>query len=100
MNKKLNLSALLNEEFVPLEESKEGMLKGGFAELSDVANNCDCNTIPNNCECEGNPCNTPPSSLNSNCTCSDGSAVNNCDCKTYAPKESSTEDGSTAPSVL
>lgn len=28
MNKKLNLSALLNEEFVPLEESKEGMLKG------------------------------------------------------------------------
>lgn len=33
MNKKLNLSALLNEEFVPLEESKEGHAKRWFCRI-------------------------------------------------------------------
>lgn len=85
MNKGINLEILLKEGFVPLEESKEGTLKGGFASLVSVTNNCDCDTIANNCRCNGNSCNVQYSDLNKNCECSG----NNCSCKYY--EETTTE---------
>lgn len=88
MKKNLNLKSLLQEDFMPLEESKEGMLRGGFAALYTLANNCDCDSIANDCACNKNSCNKPLSDLNKNCPCHSGDA-DNCDCKYYAEKSSS-----------
>lgn len=82
MNKKINLEILLKEGFVPLEESREGTLKGGFASLASVSNNCNCKSIPNDCKCNGNSCNKPWSELNTNCPCNSG--IDNCECLNYA----------------
>ena len=102
MKEKINLSTLLKEGFMPLTESKEGVLKGGFAALSVEVNNCNCSTIGNDCKCQGNFCNPPLSTINTNCTCGSGSLVDNCNCKDYGalPSESSSEsssDSSTTP---
>lgn len=83
MNNLKNLEALLAKQgFVPLEETKEGMLRGGFAALAaKVGNNSDCETLTNNCKCNGNNCSCPPSSPPNNCECNG----NNCNCyKTVA----------------
>ena len=86
MSKKLDLKILLSEGFMPLEESKEGMLRGGFAMIArSVTNNCNCDTIPNDCKCNGNACNKPGSELNRNCSCNG----NNCDCKSYGSSSGS-----------
>lgn len=77
MNNLKNLEILLAKQgFVPLEETKEGMLRGGFAALTQaLLNNCKCDTLPNNCTCDGNNCDCPPSKPN-NCIC----GSNNCNC--------------------
>lgn len=83
MNNLKNLEALLAKQgFVPLEETKEGLLRGGFAALTQaLLNNCDCETLTNNCKCNSNNCSCPPSSPSNNCTCNS----NNCNCyKTVA----------------
>ena len=86
MSKKLSLAILLTEDFMPLEESKEGMLRGGFALLAHpVSNNCSCYTVPNDCSCDSSF--TPgeiPSGTNKNCTCGTKYA-NNCTCLIHAP---------------
>ena len=79
--RKKSLKLLLSSDFRPLEESKEGKLRGGFAAIVASTgnncmcngNNCDCNTScnpPNNCMCDGNNCScsssSSPSSSNSN----------------------------------
>lgn len=59
---KLNkqISELVQTDFVPVEETKEGLLRGGFGEVESadsaelVVNNCDCKG--NNCVCYGNDC--------------------------------------------
>lgn len=87
MSKKLNLKILLSEGFMPLEESKEGMLRGGFVMVAnEVANNCHCTKIPNDCECNGNACNKPITT-NHNCPCSN--TGNNCSCTIYYGSSSS-----------
>ena len=75
---------------MPLEESKEGMLRGGFVMVAnEVANNCHCTKIPNDCLCNNNPCNRPLPS-NGNCTCpSSGDNTNNCSCTIFYPSSSS-----------
>lgn len=77
MNNLKNLEALLAKQgFAPLEETKEGLLRGGFAALSTkVGNNCDCDILTNNCKCRGNNCGCPPS-VSNNCDC----GGNNCNC--------------------
>lgn len=75
---------ILSKGFVPLESTKEGKLKGGFAMLAGfISNNCDCKVLTNNCKCNGNNCDCPPSPNppNSNCTCSG----NNCNCALTSP---------------
>lgn len=78
MNNLKTLETLLAKQgFVPLEETKEGLLRGGFAALAaKVGNNCDCETLTNNCKCNGNNCSCPPSSPPNNCECNG----NNCNC--------------------
>lgn len=78
MNNLKTLEALLAQQgFVPLEETKEGLLRGGFAALATtVGNNCDCDILTNNCKCRGNNCSCPPSSPPNNCAC----GGNNCNC--------------------
>lgn len=85
MKKALKLNILIKDGFTPLEESKEGVLKGGFAAIASTSNNCNCDDIPNDCKCNGNSCNKPTSELNSNCACNG----NNCDCKSYGSSSSS-----------
>lgn len=77
MNNLKNLEALLAKQgFVPLEETKEGLLRGGFAAVTQtLTNNCKCDTLPNNCTCDSNNCSCPPKRPN-NCICNS----NNCDC--------------------
>ena len=58
--KKKSLKLLLESDFRPLEEKKEGQLLGGFGALSN--NNCNCN-----CECHNDDC--PCSESNGNCNC-------------------------------
>ena len=88
MKKNLNLKSLLQEDFMPLEESKEGMLRGGFAALYTLANNCNCSSLANDCACDGNSCNKDASALNTNCPCGSDDA-DNCNCQHYASKSSS-----------
>ena len=93
MNNLKNLETLLAKQgFVPLKETKEGLLRGGFAALSGgIDNNCKCDTLPNNCTCDNNNCGCPPSKVD-NCPC----GSNNCNCyktaavPTTAPKTTST----------
>lgn len=79
------LKLLINSQsFVPLEESKEGQLRGGFSLLSEgvAVDNCHCDTLPNNCSCNGNNCECPPTPQN-NCTCGDrnkNGLADNCYC--------------------
>lgn len=73
-----------SQSFVPLEESKEGLLKGGFSLLSEgvAVDNCNCGTLPNNCSCNGDNCACPPT-IQNNCTCGDkhdNGLADNCDC--------------------
>lgn len=83
MNKKLNLrSMMMNHDFVPLSEDKEGHLLGGFTALASAVNNCNCRELDNNCACNNNNCSCPPD-LSNNCTCQNsGSTSNNCNCYT------------------
>ena len=52
-----SISELVQTNYVPVEESKEGLLRGGFGEITtciysdEVVNNCQCNG--NNCPCNG-----------------------------------------------
>lgn len=97
MKKNLDLAALLTGEgFTPLEESKEGVLRGGFAAIATILNNCNCNTIPNDCKCNGNSCNQPASTLNPNCAC----GVDNCDCTSYGSSSSSGSSKTTQALIL
>ena len=77
---KLNkqISELVQTDFVPVEETKEGLLRGGFGEISAGGDPVD---IANNCECNGNDC----ACYKNNCDCPDGKCKvkgNNCDCGT------------------
>ena len=77
---KLNnlISELVQTDFVPVEETKEGLLRGGFGEVSAGGDSVD---IANNCQCNGNNC----SCNKDNCPCPDGGCEvkgNNCDCGT------------------
>ncbi len=95
----VDLRSLLNKSYVPLEETKEGLLRGGFIDLARyLANNCDCNiTLPNNCRCGDNKIcvpNLPPN----NCLCKGkdtecSQAFNNCNCyyQTATPPKSDTD---------
>lgn len=84
-NLKKTLSSLVESDFVPLEESKEGLLLGGFGSLADNPlypqpglNNCQC--AGNNCDClkqnqkveESNNCScsvVSPDPYGDNCNC-------------------------------
>lgn len=99
MQKKLNLKVLLEGEFMPLEESKEGMLRGGFAALYTQANNCDCDTIANDCKCNGNSCNKTNSDLNTNCPCGSDNA-DNCKCKNYGTPVSSSSPSTSSQALF
>lgn len=75
---------ILSKGFVPLESTKEGKLKGGFAMLAGfISNNCNCQTLTNNCKCNGNNCSCPPISTKpNNCVCN---GANNCSCVLTSP---------------
>lgn len=68
---KLNkqISELVQTDFVPVEETKEGLLRGGFGEIlaekdsTRVRNNCACNG--NNCDCPNGKCEVS----GDNCNC-------------------------------
>ena len=83
MNNLKTLEALLAKQgFAPLEETKEGLLRGGFtAVVTYAAYNCNCHTLTNNCKCDGNNCGCPPTSPPNNCECNG----NNCDCYKKVP---------------
>lgn len=72
LNKKEVIS-LVNNDFIPLEESKEGLLKGGFGSVIQSAtplvttiDNCPCNK--DNCDCPDGGCWLPYKDSN-NCSC-------------------------------
>lgn len=91
--------SLVKNDFTPLEESKEGYLKGGFGSviltetsLMGVSNNCKCGG--NNCKwCNGGKdnCDCP----NDNCEKPKGGG-DNCNCGTTLPP---TTPGITAPTT-
>lgn len=74
--KKKSLKTLLEGDFRPLEESKEGKLKGGFGLLRKNGNcgeNCDCTTNVD-CSCENKNCGKNcKCSMNTTCTSSSSS---------------------------
>lgn len=79
-----SISELVKTNYVPVEESKEGLLRGGFGEIFTesndvrVLNNCTCNG--NNCLCKGGK---------DNCNCPNGTCNaprDNCICGTSTPK--------------
>lgn len=65
---KLNkqISELVQTDFAPVEETKEGFLRGGFGEITTFIYS---DGVENNCRCNGN-----------NCLCNGGK--DNCDCTT------------------
>lgn len=65
-SKKKSVQTLFEHSFEPLERTKEGLLLGGFGEISAYgSDNCQC--YGNNCQCNGS----------NNCQCNGG---NNCQC--------------------
>lgn len=95
-----SLKSLLKEEFLPLEESAEGVLRGGFSALSAKAvDNCSCDTASNDCSCDGNEVCIPTSN---NCTCGSISGSpeleDNCNCyKTSLPPSTSAPGSTSKP---
>lgn len=94
-NKEKEIASLVKNDFIPLEESKEGSLKGGFGsiiltgEMSvSASNNCKCEG--NNCRCDGgkNNCDCP------NGGCSVPSKGNNCNCSTPSTSTSTSTSAS------
>lgn len=86
---KLNksISELVHTDFVPVEETKEGLLRGGFGEI--FAEN-DSTRVLNNCECDGNNCMCNDGKDNCSCPNKCGNPENNCKCGTTTtsqPKE-------------
>lgn len=66
--------SLVKNDFTPLEESKEGNLKGGFGSVTQTtgptvlyANNCRCNGNKNNCDCPNES--WVPEKDGNNCKC-------------------------------
>lgn len=77
--KRKSAIAELEKGFTPLEKTKEGLLLGGFSEISAYgSDNCQCNG--NNCQCNGNNCQCSSSSSD-NCQCNG----NNCQCTSSTP---------------
>lgn len=91
-----SLKSLLKGEFLPLEESAEGVLRGGFASLLSIANNCNCRTVPNNCSCPPNSVCISSEYTNSNCACPlyNPPLLDNCSCNNTIDPPAS---GSTVP---
>ena len=99
--KEKSLKSLLAADFTPLTQTAEGELRGGFAGLSALLNNCDCYMLANDCKCNGNNCSCPanPDDFSNNCMCDpDGGGsgpVNNCVCylrQTETPTTSAPSD--------
>lgn len=67
---KLNksISELVQTDFVPVEETKEGLLRGGFGEILAGS---DSTRVLNNCQCNGNncPCKDACPTEGDNCSC-------------------------------
>ena len=96
LNKKEVIS-LVKNDFIPLEESKEGMLKGGFGSVIVQSESLSA-TATNNCMCDGNNCLCNNGKDNCNCPnggCNVPKGGNNCNCNTTTP--SSTPSISTDP---
>jgi len=68
----LSLTTML--ELKPLESSQEGLLRGGFLDVSLFA--IESSSGSNNCQCNGNNCQCSSSSGSNNCQCNG----NNCQC--------------------
>lgn len=98
LDEKKGIVSLVKNDFTPLEESKEGYLKGGFGAVIQMAtssarvrDNCTCDG-DNNCQCDRG---------RDNCNCANGGSCNanrnNCDCNaTTLPP---TTPGITAPTT-
>lgn len=81
-----SISELVKTNYVPVEESKEGLLRGGFGEISE-GTKADGGYIAglDNCQCGGNNCNCLNgchSETGNNCDCPGKIAKNgnNCNC--------------------
>lgn len=79
-----SISELAQTNFIPLEETKEGLLRGGFGEISDGTRAQEYSAGSDNCTCGGNNCNCVnhcPYPEGNNCSCSGKTAPNNnCKC--------------------
>jgi len=85
MIKTKKLSDVVATNFTALEETQEGLLRGGFGEIltgmntvATVGNNCQCNDGKDNCSCP-----------DKGCSCK----RNNCQC---GPTSDTTSSGSTS----
>ncbi|MCC8147246.1 MAG: hypothetical protein LIO93_12615 [Bacteroidales bacterium] len=89
------IASLVKNDFVPLEESKEGSLKGGFGSIIQAGNIS--LRASNNCKCNGNNCKC--SSGKDNCDCPNGSCNvdnpkgNNCNCSSTSTSTSTSASG-------
>ena len=89
--RKKSLKTLLEGDFRPLGESKEGKLRGGFGVLDANGNcgNCTCETngsCPTNSSCDNNS-NCPNCSCTNNSTCPSNSSCPNSGTTTSAPSQ-------------
>ena len=70
------ISELARTNFVPVEETKEGLLRGGFGEILAeseslrIQNNCSCSG--NNCNCYGDVCGPVTTTTTSTSKSADG----------------------------
>lgn len=85
IDEKKGIVSLVKNDFTPLEESKEGLLKGGFGSVIPPGagptpfslDNCRCNSDLDNCYCPNSGC-----TVGSNRRCPTRQIGNNCLCGT------------------
>ncbi len=97
--KEKSLKSLLTADFMPLTQTAEGELRGGFlAVQSDAVDNCDCHTMGNNCSCPPNGICPEFNHVNSNCVCpkdtNGNNLLDNCDCYLFNPPKTTTPPAS------
>lgn len=90
IDEKKGIVSLVKNDFTPLEESKEGLLKGGFGSVIPPGSGPTPFSM-DNCSCNGNNCHCPDSGcLVSNASCRPSRRGNNCLCGTTRPPVTTT----------